>query len=175
MDTAQAIILTTIFNVVFTGFVGGIVIYTIQKKIDATIQKSLFEHQTRFTISHAKSIAAIETLHQKFILFAHSCENMILARDTQRQRSVMENLWEFWQYFVDNRLFIPESFEGEIQKVFENAVILLGNASAKFSDKETSLLGFINELDAQTRRVENSISQYQKLDKRRQQSKMGIS
>jgi len=49
MDTMQTIILTRIVNIIITVLVGGVVIYTIQKKIDATIQKSLFEHQTRMT------------------------------------------------------------------------------------------------------------------------------
>lgn len=37
-EPTQAIILMTIVNTIITGLVGGIVIYTVQKKIDASIQ-----------------------------------------------------------------------------------------------------------------------------------------
>jgi hypothetical protein len=77
METTQTLILFTIFNIIFTGLVGGIVIYVIQKKIDATIQKSLFEHQTKFSAIHSKRVETLETLYQKFIIYKTDFENIM--------------------------------------------------------------------------------------------------
>jgi len=69
MDTTETIILTTIINIIITGLVGGIIIYRIQKKIDATIQKSLFEHQTKFVRNHQKRVEALEALYNEIVSF----------------------------------------------------------------------------------------------------------
>jgi hypothetical protein len=62
---AQVVILTSVVNLITTGVFLGIVIYVIQKKIDANIQKSLFEHQTKFARLHEKRAEVLETLYKK--------------------------------------------------------------------------------------------------------------
>ena len=77
MDPTQTIILTSIVNIIITGLVGGIVIYTVQKKIDATIQKFLFEHQTRFSRDYTRKVEVLGTLYQKYLVFADTIHQMI--------------------------------------------------------------------------------------------------
>jgi len=157
----------TILTVVANAIVTGIIVYLIQKKIEssfakqmeefkASLQYSNFEQQTKFVKSHEKRTEIIVTLHQKFSLFARACETMIHARDIKQQALVMEKLSDFWRYFLANRLFLPDSFEAEIWKIFGNAVTLIGNTSVAFngSDKQTSLLEFLDELDNQIRSIE---------------------
>jgi len=78
MDATQIILLTSLFNIIISGLVGGIVIYVIQKKIDATIQKSLFEHQTKFSAIHPKRMEALENLCRKFVVYQTEFRTMIL-------------------------------------------------------------------------------------------------
>ncbi len=156
-------ILTVLANAIVT----GIIVYLIQKKIEnsfakkmeefkSSLQYSNFEQQTKFARIHEKRTETLETLHQKFALFANTCEKMIHAKDIEQQANVMGKLIDFWQYFLANRLFIPDSLEAEIGKTFGDAVMLIGSASATFypSDKQTSHLVFLDELNEQTRNIE---------------------
>src|SRR5687767_9786646 len=63
----QTIILITIINAIMTGLVGGIIIYVLRKKIDAAIQKSLFEHQIKFPKIYPKTLEVLEAYTQKVI------------------------------------------------------------------------------------------------------------
>ena len=65
-------------------------------------------------------------------------------------------LIDFWGYFVANRLFMPDSLEAEIEKIFREAFKLVGRASAVFydSDERISLDEFFDELNNQTRNIE---------------------
>jgi hypothetical protein len=117
MDPTQAIILTTIFNVIFSGLVGGIVIYTLQKKIDTTIQKSLFEHQTKFKLSHAKAAETLETLFKRFVAVSDVVSEAIdvwkrSRKDDRRAYEKIDHAREstrdFWKYYRDNRLYLSD-------------------------------------------------------------------
>ena len=77
MNPITLMLLTVVANALVT----GIIVYLIQKKIEhaytkqmeefkASIQYSLFEQQTRFTRIHEKRAETLETLYQKFSLFA---------------------------------------------------------------------------------------------------------
>jgi len=73
MDTLSIIILTAVINAFVTAAIGGIVLYRIQKKID----NSYFEHQTKFVRNHQKQVETLETLYQKFLIFADRFGNDI--------------------------------------------------------------------------------------------------
>ena len=146
MDPTQAIILTTIFNVVFTSLVGGIIIYTLQKKIDATIQKSLFEHQTKFTINHTKTIETLDTLYKKFVAFYSAITDLIAARRHSREedwgghqreqaRTLLQDLWK---YYKDHHLYVPgeitdklDGFDIITEKILLIIEMALGSARTK--------------------------------------------
>ena len=136
--TIQIIILTFIVNTISTGLVGGIVIYSVQKKIDATIQKSLFEHQTKFSQIHAKRVEALEGLYQKFVLFDKAFADLALKAtdyrvpseeseivDREAYAKVVDNevgdidlkLAEFRTYLMNNRLFLSAHSTDELEKI----------------------------------------------------------
>src|SRR5687767_4616927 len=116
MDTTQIIILTMIVNIIMSSLVGGIVIYVIQKKIDATIQKSLFEHQIRFSRNYTKTLEVLETCRLKFNEFSRACQQLrkefvmvIVSQETiseeeikEIKNNLVEKNREFVVYFEDN-------------------------------------------------------------------------
>lgn len=136
MNTLETILLTSLINVLITGFVGGFVIYRIQKKIDATIQKSLFEYQTRFSAVHSKRIETLEILYQKFIRYKSDFDDMlknsmridyidkygkirlrkyssnegfvkqISSVVSKRIAQIENNFLDFKKYFEKNRIFL---------------------------------------------------------------------
>lgn len=129
MDTAQAIILMTIVNTIITGLVGGIVIYTVQRKIDATIQKSLFEHQTKFTRNYNKKVEVLENLYKRVSAFNDSFRNLIFQSfDFDNELRINTNVLikceyliplidEASEYYRENLFDLPEGivdFVGEI-------------------------------------------------------------
>jgi hypothetical protein len=163
MNPITLMILTVLANATITGIIG----YFIQKKIEnsfakkieefrASLQYSIFEQQTKFAKIHPKRVEILENLHQKFILFADTCGKMMHERDIKQQVDVTGKLIGFWEYFVANRLFMPDSLESEIEKIFTEAVELVGRASAVFynSDERISLDEFFDELNKQTRNIE---------------------
>jgi hypothetical protein len=134
MDTTEAIILTTIVNVIITGLVGGIVIYTIQKKIDATIQKSLFEYQTKFTRNFSKTLEVLDKLHQKVLDYSSSysvltyhIEAQILGRkviltDQEFEKKARETMRAFFDcatFFRENRIYLPDILLGELENIID--------------------------------------------------------
>jgi hypothetical protein len=144
MNPTQVIILTTIFNVIFSGLVGGIVIYTLQKKIDTTIQKSLFEHQTKFKLSYAKAAETLETLFKRFVavrdvvseaidLWKRSRpEDRLLDTKMDHARELMR---DFWKYYRDNRLYLSDEVTSHLDSldtvtdlVLLNILLTLGRA-----------------------------------------------
>jgi len=161
MDTpltaTQIIILTSIVNVIISGLVGGVVIYVIQKKIDATIQKSLFEHQTKFARSHEKTVETLEILHQKYSLFARMCNVMIGEKDAGRKTAVFDQLIDFWGYFLENRMYIAENVEDDMQEIFMNSSVVVGNSIKAFDDPDSGkfLIECLHELQKQIRTLEN--------------------
>ena len=130
MGEARTAILISIFNIVFTALVGGIVIYIIQKKIDATIQKSLFEHQTRFTLGHTKAVETLEHLYKKFVVFNGVVNESIMLRrrsgrdDRQWQEKSDQAevlLREFESYYKNNRLFLPGEISESINDILQRS------------------------------------------------------
>lgn len=147
MDATQIILLTSLFNIIISGLVGGIVIYTLQKKIDATIQKSLFEHQTKFSAIHPKRMETLEILYRKYIVYQTEFKNLILNSvrvdyvDKHGKTQVRKN-WgldemvkqicrvvssgmeendkkfvDFRTYFETNRIFLSPDTCSEIDKI----------------------------------------------------------
>ena len=67
-------ILTVLANAIVT----GIIVYFFQKKFEANLQKSLFEHQTKFSRNYAKQVETLETLYQNYIIYKTDFNNMTL-------------------------------------------------------------------------------------------------
>lgn len=181
MDATEAIILTSIVNIIITGLVGGIVIYTIQKKIDATIQKSLFEHQTKFVQLHAKRIETLETLYQKFRIFTFALEKLISTTNWARikrqeinqetykenEKNVQRALYDFWNYFNANRLYLSSELIHEIWIIYhdvgiDNATILAALDPDEMPDSHEAQLNastkintIANRIYSQTDKLEN--------------------
>src|SRR5574341_214600 len=133
MDTTEIIILTTIFNIIMSGLIGGIVIYTLQKKIDATIQKSLFEHQTKFTRSYEKTVETLENLCKKLAVCARGFREMAVQavsfyQDIRKELNVdvayYENnrlqLEDFFNYLEENRYALPGKLVHQITSIYIN-------------------------------------------------------
>lgn len=121
MNTTETIILTTIINVIITGLVGGIIIYAIQKKIDAATQKSLFEHQVKFSRAYPKTLEVLDALYQKFMTFTDAVKGWV---DHVEAFFIMEGstgAGEFRGYYSD----VQEKFE-ECEKYFAaNPLVLV--------------------------------------------------
>ena len=128
MDTTAAIILMTIFNVVFTGLVGGIIIYVVQRRIDAAIQKTLFEYQARFTRDFSKTLEVLENLNNRFLNFRNLFNLFVLGyrpwdedleeTPNSELKSKIADIYtamiEFSSYFKSNRLFLSYELINEI-------------------------------------------------------------
>lgn len=129
MDTTAAIILMTIFNVVFTGLVGGIIVHVIQRRIDATIQKTLFEYQARFTRDFSKTLEVLENLNNRFLNFRNLFNLFVLSyrpwgEDLEEETpnpelkskiaDIYTAMMEFSSYFKSNRLFLSYELINEV-------------------------------------------------------------
>src|SRR6266540_3376535 len=118
LNATQIIILTTIINTIISGLVGGIVIYVIQKKIDAAIQQSLFIYQTKFTRLHEKRLETLEAWHQKYTNLRGALEKWIFELEraikdgshpdfTEREKVMREEIKAFNNFHDANELFLP--------------------------------------------------------------------
>jgi hypothetical protein len=138
METTQELILFSIFNVVFTALVGGIVVYVIQKKIDASIQKSLFEHQTKFSAIHAKRVETLENLYRKFYVFEEAFVQLILQATNYRLagsgsaeklnldalnkiEEYHSSLDECEEYYRNNHMFLSTEMASTVSKLILRA------------------------------------------------------
>jgi hypothetical protein len=168
MDSTQAVILTTIFNVVFTGIVGGIVVYTLQKKIDATIQKSLFEHQTKFARNFPKTLEVLEVLHQKFRSFilvylqtVDQFKNLVPGKisisleEFYTYRNRLMNAALDCDYHVGaNRMYLSDESVNELESIMRKAQTLsiyLENFGFVFRDERSSHNNYLQTLLAEER------------------------
>lgn len=151
-----SIIITSIINLAITGVVSGIVVYSIQKKIDAAFEKSLYVYQTKFSKNYHKTLEVLEILHEKFSLYIRSCNLMIVRNDENQKDDVLRNLTDFHAYFSDNRMYIPGNLENQIQDIFTASIETIGNAKKTLNNPESqaSLVEHINELQKLTREIE---------------------
>jgi hypothetical protein len=128
MDATRIVILATIINTIISGLVGGIVIYVIQRKIDATIQKSLFEYQTKYSAIHSRRVETLETLYQKFIAYKTNFENMM----TNGLKAA---------YYVDEqgktRIRMHEGREDRIKQLSSAISTSINDNDLKFKDFRT--------------------------------------
>jgi hypothetical protein len=147
MSTAETIILTAVINLIITGLVGGIVIYRIQKKIDSSFQKSLFEHQTRFSRNYTRKVEILGTLYQKYLVFADTIHQMIhesvkspeeLGAASKshyivnKQDETTEQINDFWHYHQFHRLDLTDAQAEEITQIL-NRSLRLQNAALMFA------------------------------------------
>src|SRR6266545_2089759 len=163
MDTTQTVILISIVNIIITGLVGGIVIYRIQKKIDATIQKSLFEHQTKFARSYPKSLEVLEQYNQKVLTCSrlsfkvgYRALELSLGHEVgddvvERDRDALEkSVNECREYFENNRIHLSDLVNRELEDI-GNRVFNLGLVSSG------SVLATKGSLATQTEHVRMSL------------------
>lgn len=156
METTEAVLLITLINIIVTGVVGGFIIYRIQKKIDATFQKSVFEYQTKYSRNYPKTLETLETLREKFAIYVRSCIRAIANEDINQRENILKNLEDFYGYFSDHRMYISESLVSEINQIFQKSLEVYGDAVKKFGipEKHVSLVENVNELDQQIKAIE---------------------
>ncbi len=165
METTQTIILISIFNIIFTALVGGVVIYVIQKKIDATIQKSLFEYQTKFSRNYPKRVETLETLYQKLLLYIKTFQYVMLPEinlamkngspiDFSKYKEANLYSDDAGKYFLNNRLFLQADTVVEIEEIFHRQSMFQllvdwidKNGNPPFSDDIEFAKYLIEELD----------------------------
>ena len=127
MNTAETVILVSIFNIVFTALVGGIVIYVVQKKIDAAIQKSLFEYQTKFLRTYPKTLEILEALHKKFGLFINAF--IVTIREGNdlevTYQDASEKLKAFRDFCDSNRLYLTPDLMDELNSIYQRSFSVL--------------------------------------------------
>ena len=129
MDTIAIIIFTAFANIIITSIVSNLIFYRYQKKIDATIQKSLFEHQIKFSRIYPKTLEVLETYNQKTLYcsrlsskFGDEIIKAISEKDTFQAEEIKTKhdelygaLVDFRKYIEDNRLHLPNALiEGEM-------------------------------------------------------------
>jgi hypothetical protein len=141
----QTLLTTLIYpalvQIVVTFIVGGLVIYFIQKKIDkanaqqlekfkADLQLANFEQQAKFTSSHAKTVETLQTLYKKLALYVAGCHELIQRTSaylyaggeknvsTSEYEKLSVYLTEFWAYFIENRIFLPDDTDQKVQAIY---------------------------------------------------------
>lgn len=156
MDTIETIILTSIVNIIITGLVGGLVIYRIQKKIDATIQKSLVEHQIKFSKIYPRTLEILETYYRKLsdcsrlsyrlgyrIMESLSGENTLEDEKTIKDRDeLLAAARDFRAYFQTNHIYLPSALIDELEEINERAgnLVVVSMASVEASKASTEVL-----------------------------------
>ena len=140
-----------IVNIILSGLIGGIVIYTIQKKIDATIQKSVFEYQTKFSRTHPKILETLEGYNQIIL----NCSNLsysfgmgivfLLTGEVEvdigemkaRRDELFATTGDSSRFMMNNRLHLPDSLIEELDKITYTAfkLILVSVANWDVHDK----------------------------------------
>ena len=161
MDTTQVIILTMIVNIIISGLVGGIVIYTIQKKIDATTQKSIFEHQIKFARSFPKILEVLEAFTQ--LLIQNSRRSTKVSRqivfrltgeipvDSGEFKTAKDELFEeagsLSGFILNNRLHLPDDLIQELEAIsyraFKLMLVSLANDEASNDTEEKFIEHFV--------------------------------
>src|SRR5258705_9572997 len=121
----------TIITIAANAIITGIIVYTIQKKIENALAKrmeefkinlqySLFEQQTKFKRIHEKRVETLETLYQKFTVFrlelvrilydaVSACKlsgNQLTINDKEIKECT-KKLDDFNHYFINSRLYLP--------------------------------------------------------------------
>jgi hypothetical protein len=142
MNPISLMILTVLANAIVT----GIIVYRIQKRFEANLQNSLFEHQTKFSRNYAKRVEVLETLYQKFMVFRDAYKKSDFKlftffsgtleleaddffEDDNDQRS---KLADFWHYFEANRLYLPNRLRVTIKNIHDTTQTLPSLAALLF-------------------------------------------
>jgi hypothetical protein len=106
----------------------------IQKKIDSTIQKSLFEHQTKFTRNFSKTLEVLDKLHQKIMDYASSysvltyqieaqiSDGQVVLTDQEFEKKAQETMIAFFDcasFFRQNRIYLPDLLLEELENIID--------------------------------------------------------
>ncbi len=126
MNPIATIIVTVLANAVFT----GVIVYLFQKNFEAKLQKSLFEHQTKFSKTYKDRMETLENLYQKFIIYKADFSHVVdegskLGYFPERisatvSTMIIENrrkYEEFRTYFEKNHLFLSDNTCTEIRSL----------------------------------------------------------
>lgn len=127
---AQLIILAVVADLIVTGFIIGIVIYYFQKRIDASIQKSFFEYQTKYSRSYPKMLEIVDGFVQKYfelegllqqqrdLLFTPSKQSKNydeqIAVRGRIEQDTQNAISELQSYLAKNRMYLPDSTANEL-------------------------------------------------------------
>lgn len=142
MDAITTIVVTVLANAVVT----GIIVYLIQKKFEVKFQKSLFEHQTRFSRIYQDRVETLANLYQKFTTYKKDFSHVVeeaskLGYRPERISTTVSALIQenrqkyddFASYFENNRLYLSDSTCAQIYDLIARHD-LMGMAIFMFSD-----------------------------------------
>lgn len=167
---------------VLTATFSGIVVYFVQKRIESAysskleefrvnLQKSLFEHQTKFVRHHTKAVETLELLYQKLIVISNRYEELVdsaISFYKQNQKFVqpmdlrllglnpkdIDDLHskskDFFSCFDSNRLYFPASSIREIigiRKRIDILIQLLPYYMGLLVDFDDASLEYFNRLN----------------------------
>jgi len=190
METFINSIPESVATAILTAAFTGVIVFFLQKRIEssfgekmealkANLQKSLFEHQTKFSTTYQKRVEAIEILYHKFIdLRTHFNRILIdirkslesnsepsLINDDEEFNGFLQKYFDFVGCFANSRLFLSAGEIDEMHTLLNNIfhLIELMQVAAMIDNEEItpSYIISINEqikksrLGIQTIDVEN--------------------
>ena len=146
MDPITLMLLTVVANAIVT----GIIVYLIQKRIErsytrqmeefrANIQKSLFEHQIKFSKVYPKTLEVLEIYNQKIfdcsrlsfklgyrIMAAISGDNTSEAEMIEKEHDeLLAAARDIKTYFENNHLHLPDVIIDELEEINNRATNLV--------------------------------------------------
>jgi hypothetical protein len=113
--------------------VTGILLYAVQKTLDERASKRLekfkdeiragaFERETRFTKLHEERAEVIVKLYRKLVKIERRLSSYAYnvksseASCEETEKSIWDAIHEFQDYFLDNRLYLPETLGGRVEE-----------------------------------------------------------
>jgi len=118
---------------VVTILLTGGLLFLFQENIKSLFARSLFEHQTKFVLNHAKAVETLETLYQKFKILTDALETWInqvrllfgpgkpkidRADYLEKRKSMRAAFDDFWDYFQAHRLYLSTELIHEVWEIY---------------------------------------------------------
>jgi hypothetical protein len=159
MNTVTVIIITALINVVVTSVIGGIIVYLIQKKIDA----SIFRNQTKFMRSHEKMVETLENLYKYYVEFRDVCIRLMEKKYydvdektlTDKDDLVQDKLKTISNYHRKNDIYLNSHDAKIVARIIFKSLIILTLIEGIANDYSSAPDIFIETFN---RFIANSIS-----------------
>ena len=122
IENIALIIITAFINLAVSSFI----FYRYQKKVEDSFARSMLEYQTKFVKNYEKTIEILETLHKKYVIFSDASRDLFFKEESisesESDEIIMGKLNDFWNYFRDNRIYLPEFIANDIWNIYRSAV-----------------------------------------------------